>query len=154
MLRRVRKDAGLSQDDLASRLGQLQSWVSRMERGQNPIEIPQLVAWFNACGESFGLQWGSEAAPVVDPLANVPPEDRALLLHAAPLLATAPGARRRLALELELWAEESTRAEVHAAIARTAGTLSSALGASDNDALRILRERVVSDVQERTSKRN
>lgn len=41
-LRAVRKDAGLTQVELAERLAQSQSFVSKVERGESRLDIVQL----------------------------------------------------------------------------------------------------------------
>ena len=42
LLRQAREDAGLTQVDLAKRLGQTQSFVSKFERGDRRLDIIQL----------------------------------------------------------------------------------------------------------------
>ena len=42
LLRQARDDAGLTQVDLAKRLGQTQSFVSKFERGDRRLDIIQL----------------------------------------------------------------------------------------------------------------
>jgi transcriptional regulator with XRE-family HTH domain len=41
-LRQVRKESGLSQTELANRLGQTQSFVSKCERGERRIDVVEL----------------------------------------------------------------------------------------------------------------
>jgi transcriptional regulator with XRE-family HTH domain len=45
-LRKARKDAGLTQSDVAKRLGRNQSWVSKKESGErriDPVELCELA---------------------------------------------------------------------------------------------------------------
>jgi transcriptional regulator with XRE-family HTH domain len=145
-LRSARKAANLSQGELAEKLNEQQSWVSRMERGENPIEIPKMVAWFLACGQGVGLQWGEAGTlPVTrvpDAIEALPAADRELLARAAPLLDRAPTARKRLAFDVEMWGEEARAAAVTATVASVAAQISGALQGRDADVLRILQERV------------
>ncbi len=45
LLRRVRAEAGLTQSELAQRLGQTQSFVSKVERGERRLDVVEL-RWF------------------------------------------------------------------------------------------------------------
>ncbi|MDI9694461.1 MULTISPECIES: helix-turn-helix domain-containing protein [Burkholderia] len=49
VLRDVRRDAGLTQVQLAERLGRGQSYVSKMERGEQYVDVLEFVAWCEAC---------------------------------------------------------------------------------------------------------
>ena len=42
VLKRVREDAGLTQLELADRLGQTQTYVSKSERGQRRVDVVEL----------------------------------------------------------------------------------------------------------------
>ena len=42
LLKKARKEAGITQVDLAARLGQTQSFLSKVERGENRLDIIQL----------------------------------------------------------------------------------------------------------------
>ena len=42
LLRRLRDEAGLTQTELAARLGQPQSWVSKMETGERRLDVEEL----------------------------------------------------------------------------------------------------------------
>ena len=46
----LRKQAGLSQVQLAERLGVGQSFVSKIERGESYVDVLLFVDWCNACG--------------------------------------------------------------------------------------------------------
>lgn len=46
----VRKAAGLTQTDLATRLGVGQSFVSKIERGDAFVDVMLLLDWCGACG--------------------------------------------------------------------------------------------------------
>ena len=50
LLREVRREQGLTQTDVAARLGQTQSWVSKCERGERRIDIIELRAFCEAIG--------------------------------------------------------------------------------------------------------
>jgi transcriptional regulator with XRE-family HTH domain len=45
MLRELRKDAGLTQAQLAERLGKPQSYVSKVERGERIIDLVEIRWW-------------------------------------------------------------------------------------------------------------
>ncbi len=47
LLRKIRKDAGLRQDDVAERLGRPQSFVSKYESGERRLDILEL---YDVCG--------------------------------------------------------------------------------------------------------
>lgn len=82
-LRRVREQAGLSQVDLAARLGMTPSQLSRLESGARRIHLKLINEWLEACGYR---------------LAAVGPEHEALMKEIATLGATPHMARvRRLA---------------------------------------------------------
>jgi transcriptional regulator with XRE-family HTH domain len=67
MLRLMRKDEGLSQEDLASRLGVSQARVSQIE-SKGPARLSGLNAFADACGVQLIISWrssrGKERAPV------------------------------------------------------------------------------------------
>lgn len=50
LLRKARKDAGLSQAEVACRLGQTQSFVSKCERGERRLDIVELLHFCKAVG--------------------------------------------------------------------------------------------------------
>lgn len=50
LLTEARKEAGLTQKELAERLGQQQSFVSKYERGQRRLDIIELIEIANAIG--------------------------------------------------------------------------------------------------------
>jgi transcriptional regulator with XRE-family HTH domain len=52
-LRQARKDAGLTQEQLAKRLSQTQSFVSKCERGERRIDVVELRAWCSTLRTSF-----------------------------------------------------------------------------------------------------
>lgn len=52
-LRAARKAAGLTQEQVADRLGQTQSFVSKCERGERRIDVVELRAFCQAIGISF-----------------------------------------------------------------------------------------------------
>jgi len=42
LVRRLRQEAGLSQDRLAERLGHRQSWISKVESGERRLDLEEL----------------------------------------------------------------------------------------------------------------
>lgn len=50
LLRQVRQEAGLRQQDLAVRLGEPQSWVSKVENGERKIDVLELRRVCHAVG--------------------------------------------------------------------------------------------------------
>jgi len=52
LLRAARRNAGLTQAQLARRLQLGQSFVSKVERGQSYVDVVLLVDWCDACGTS------------------------------------------------------------------------------------------------------
>jgi transcriptional regulator with XRE-family HTH domain len=52
-LRKAREKAGLTQTQLAERLGQTQSFVSKCERGERRLDIVEVRAFCKAIGISF-----------------------------------------------------------------------------------------------------
>ena len=49
-LKALRKSAKLSQIELAARLGEDQSYVSKIERGDRYVDVLFFVDWCNTCG--------------------------------------------------------------------------------------------------------
>lgn len=54
LLKETRREAGLTQTDLADRLGLTQSVVSKCERGERRIDVIELRAWCRAIGIRLG----------------------------------------------------------------------------------------------------
>lgn len=52
-LRAARKAAGLTQEQVANRIGQTQSFVSKCERGERRIDVVELRAFCRAIGISL-----------------------------------------------------------------------------------------------------
>jgi transcriptional regulator with XRE-family HTH domain len=52
-LRAARRDAGLTQEQLAERVGQTQSFISKCERGERRLDIVEVRAFCAAIGISF-----------------------------------------------------------------------------------------------------
>lgn len=48
-LKQARLDAGLSQEDLADRLGRPQLWVSRTERGERRVDLLEGLEYLLGC---------------------------------------------------------------------------------------------------------
>ena len=53
LLREARVDSGLTQEELAARLGQTQSFVSKCERGERRLDIVEVRAFCEAINISF-----------------------------------------------------------------------------------------------------
>ena len=53
LLRQFRRDIGVTQVELADRLGQSQSFVSKVERGESRLDIIQLRTICHALGTSL-----------------------------------------------------------------------------------------------------
>jgi transcriptional regulator with XRE-family HTH domain len=53
LLRSLRQEAGLSQDELAERIGTFQAFVSQSERGQRRVDIIEARAFCTALGVDF-----------------------------------------------------------------------------------------------------
>lgn len=49
-LRAVREKAGLSQRDLAAKLGVPHSWIAKVEAGERRIDVVELAWFISACG--------------------------------------------------------------------------------------------------------
>lgn len=50
LLRQIRKNANLTQAELAQKLGRGQSYVSKVERGEQYIDLVEFLDWCRACG--------------------------------------------------------------------------------------------------------
>jgi len=48
-LKKVRKEAGFTQADLAAELGVHQSWVAKTENGERRLDVVEFVSWLQAC---------------------------------------------------------------------------------------------------------
>lgn len=53
MLRAAREKSGLTQEDVAERLGESQSFVSKCERGERRLDVVEMRAWCAALRVSF-----------------------------------------------------------------------------------------------------
>lgn len=54
-LREARESAGLTQQEVATRLGRPQTWVSKCELGERRVDFVELEDWAAACGKP--LDW-------------------------------------------------------------------------------------------------
>jgi len=59
-LARLRRKAGLTQAELAARMGTTQTAVSRTEAGRALPGLVMLDRWTRACGQSFTLVFGRQ----------------------------------------------------------------------------------------------
>ena len=53
MLRSEREERGLTQSEVANRLGATQTFVSKCERGERRLDVIELMAWCKAIGMPF-----------------------------------------------------------------------------------------------------
>jgi transcriptional regulator with XRE-family HTH domain len=53
LLREARRRAGLSQEEVADRLGQTQSFVSKCERGERRLDVIELLHFCRVLGTDF-----------------------------------------------------------------------------------------------------
>lgn len=53
LLREVRKSSGISQEELAEAIGETQSWVSKLERGERRIDVIETHTICAALGFGF-----------------------------------------------------------------------------------------------------
>lgn len=63
-LRAIRKRAGLTQSDLAERLGRSQNYATAAERGVIRLDGLQLRDWCQACGTDL-IAWATEIEQVL-----------------------------------------------------------------------------------------
>ncbi len=63
-LRAARRAAGLSQEDLADRLGRTALWVSRTERGERRADLLEWLEFALGCGADFHPLLDAVAAQV------------------------------------------------------------------------------------------
>lgn len=67
LLRRLRVEAKLTQLEMAAALGVGQSYVSKIERGENFVDVLLFVRWCDACGVKAGKVldkfWVAGASP-------------------------------------------------------------------------------------------
>lgn len=54
LLKAIRTDAGLTQSQLAKKLGQPQSYVSKYESGERRLDVLELRQVCLACGQTLG----------------------------------------------------------------------------------------------------
>ncbi|MCX7168918.1 MAG: helix-turn-helix transcriptional regulator [Proteobacteria bacterium] len=53
MLREIREAAGLTQEDMATKLNATQSFVSKCERGERRLDVVELRSWCAVIGTPF-----------------------------------------------------------------------------------------------------
>jgi transcriptional regulator with XRE-family HTH domain len=58
LLRALREEAGLTQRDLAGRLGKPQSWVYNCESANRRVDVTEFVDWSGACGVDPQIAFG------------------------------------------------------------------------------------------------
>ena len=92
LVRSARLAAGLSQVELAARLGTTQSAVSRWERGHDEPRLSSLNAILSACGQRLWLQVeadGVDRAQIRQQLAMTPEQRLASVTNLSRILSTA-----------------------------------------------------------------
>jgi transcriptional regulator with XRE-family HTH domain len=52
-LRQARAESGLTQRELAARVGRPQTWVSKCELGERRVDFVELEDWAAACGRDL-----------------------------------------------------------------------------------------------------
>lgn len=67
-LRTLRKEAGVTQVELAARLGRPQSYVAKIEGGERRMDVLEFIDWFDAIGA------GEQIGSVLRLLAEVRPQ--------------------------------------------------------------------------------
>ncbi len=50
LLRQLREKAGLTQRELAEKVGVFQSWVHRGEIGSRRVDVAEFIEWCKVCG--------------------------------------------------------------------------------------------------------
>jgi len=55
-MRRARRQTGLTQKDVAERLGVSQSWVSKLENANHDHQVESVVAYLDALGANLALR--------------------------------------------------------------------------------------------------
>ena len=91
LVRSARLAAGLSQAELAERLGTTQSAVSRWERGHDEPRLSSLNAIMSACGQRLWLQVeadGVDRAQIRQQLAMTPEQRLASVTNLSRILST------------------------------------------------------------------
>ncbi|MHA6860392.1 helix-turn-helix domain-containing protein [Ralstonia pseudosolanacearum] len=58
LLREVRREANLTQIQLAEKLSKGQSYVSKVERGEQYLDVLEFMEWCQACNASPGEVMG------------------------------------------------------------------------------------------------
>jgi transcriptional regulator with XRE-family HTH domain len=53
LLKEARRAAGITQEQLATRMGANQSFVSKVERGERRLDVVELFVWCEALGTDF-----------------------------------------------------------------------------------------------------
>jgi transcriptional regulator with XRE-family HTH domain len=102
-MRRARLDSGLTQVQVAERMGVKQSTVSSWEIGVNEPGVETLTAWGDAIGAPLRLQFDrgvSADSALMEAAALLPADDRGRLVRAARALRRLPHSPLNLFLRL------------------------------------------------------
>jgi transcriptional regulator with XRE-family HTH domain len=59
LLRGLREECGITQAVLADRIGNTQTFVSKVERGERRLDVVEFIEWCEALGQSPGHTFGS-----------------------------------------------------------------------------------------------
>ncbi len=99
-LRRIREEAGLSQDAVAERLGVTREHVSRVERAKTQTNVDKAQQWADVCGFDLMLvpRDRPSARVVAAELEHATPEERGVLLRLSRLLPRLDDRSRQIAI--------------------------------------------------------
>lgn len=79
----AREDAGVTQAELARRLGTAQSAISRLEAGRTRVTVEYLAAVASALGDNFSVRIGRHEAKLSAPGASVIASQRSAIRRSA-----------------------------------------------------------------------
>lgn len=99
-LRRLREEAGLSQDALAERLGVTREHVSRIERSKTQTNVDKAAQWAEACGYDLMLvpRERPGARALLAELEHSTEEERAVLIRLSRLFPRLDERSRQIAI--------------------------------------------------------
>lgn len=99
LLRETREASGLSQEDLAERLGHTQGWAQKIESARSGVRVETAQEWLRACGSDLTVPGRSVEQAGLDDEAAWLVRQLAAVLRAG----LAPAHRVTLRLQLEGW---------------------------------------------------
>lgn len=101
-LRGIRQAAGLTQDQLGTRLGISRAHVSRLETGAREIDLSVADEWLSACNYTLSVVPAGDE--LVTQLGKLEPEDRELIRRLTAVLPLPAPHRATLAALIDVWA--------------------------------------------------